>query len=128
MDEQRSPTTEERDRDAIAREHIAGRVAEGASREVIMQELILRGYDPAVVRRMVGEVARKQHTSARTSGLLCLVAGILVAGLAIGVTISSFSTAADQGGTYVICWGAALFGLYLIFRGIRQLVSGRKAK
>ena len=128
MDETPRPAVEQRHSDEMAREHIARRVSEGASREAIVQELIQRGYDPGGARDMVGSVGRKRRLSARTLGLVYLVAGIVVAALAIGVTVSSYDTAAAQGGPYVICWGAALGGLYLTARGIWQLVSGRKPK
>ena len=128
MDDPRSPAADDRHPDEAARDYIAGRVKEGASQEAIVQELIQRGYEPITARDMVGSVSRKQHFSARTTGLIYLVVGVVIAALAIGVTISSYSAAAERGGTYVICWGVALLGLYLTFRGIWQLVSGRKGK
>ena len=114
--------------DDAARDYIAGRVKEGASRKAIVQELIQRGYEPAMARDMVGGIARKQAFSTRKSALIYLIVGIVITLLAIGTTISSYSTAAEQGGTYVICWGAALFGLYLTIRSVLQLVRGREAK
>ena len=129
MDESRNSAAEERHPDDIVQDHIAGRVKEGAPWEAIVGELVQRGYDPTIAREMVGKVGQKQRFSTpRTTGLMYLVAGIAITGFAIGVTTSSYTTVAEQGGTYVVCWGAALFGLYLAFRGIRQLVSGRKAK
>jgi hypothetical protein len=128
MDDTEGSTVEGQRPDDAASHYIAKRVTEGAPKKAIVQELIQRGYEPAKARDMVGGVARKQVLSTRQSGLLYLVVGIVITLFAIGVTISSYSGAAQQGGTYVICWGVALFGLLLAIRGIRQLVSGRRVK
>nr|HID15114.1 hypothetical protein [Anaerolineae bacterium] len=128
MGEPGSPTVEGRHLDDVARGYIAGRVKEGASREAIAQELIQRGYKPAVAREVVGEVTRKQALSARKSGLIYLIAGIVITAIALAATIASYGAAAEQGGIYVICCGAILFGLALTIRGIQQLASGREVK
>ncbi len=128
MNEPGRPVVEGRHPDDAARDYIAGRVKEGASRAAIVQELIQRGYEPTVARDMVGGVAKKQAFSARKSGLILLIAGIVITVLAVAATIGSYSSAARQGGTYIICGGAILFGLALTIRGILQLVRGREAK
>lgn len=128
MDEPRSPTVEGCHSDDAARDYIAGRAKQGASREAIVQELIQRGYDPTIARDMVGVVTRKQAHSARKSGLIYLIAGLIITIISLALTISSYSAAAEQGGTYVICCGAILFGLALTIRGIQQLVRGREVK
>jgi hypothetical protein len=74
-----------------------------------------------------GGGARKQASSARKSAPVYLIVGIVITLLAIGTSIGSYNTA-QQGGTYVICWGAALFGLYLTIRSVVQLVRGREVK
>jgi len=128
MNESGRPVVEGRHPDDAARDYIAGRVKEGASRQAIVQELIQRGYEPTAARELVGGVAKKQALSARKSGLMLLVAGIVITVLAFVATISSYSGAARQGGTYIICGGAILFGLALTIRSILQLVRGREAK
>lgn len=127
MDEPDSPSVGGGHPDDAAREYIAGRVKAGTSREAIVQELIQRGYETGMARDLVGGVARKQASSARKSALVYLIVGIVITLLAIGTSISSYNTA-QQGGTYVICWGAAVFGLYLAIRGVLQLVRGREVK
>jgi hypothetical protein len=128
MDEPRKPAVEGRHPDDAARDYIAGRVKEGVSREAIVQELIQRGYEPAIARGMVGGVARKQASSTRKSGLTYLVVGLIVTVVSLALTFASYSAAAEQGGSYYICCGLTLFGLYLTFRGVWQLVSGREVK
>jgi hypothetical protein len=127
VDEHRGPAVEESRSNDAARAYIAGRVKEGASREAIVQELIQRGYEPAVARDMVGGVMRKQ-ASPRQSGLLLLIAGLIIMAVSIALTVASYTAAAEQGGYYYVCCGLTLFGLYLTFRGIRQLATGRESK
>jgi hypothetical protein len=128
MDEPRNSAAEGHYPDDAARDYIAGRIKEGASREAIVQELIQRGYDPTTARDVVGGVTRKRAFSARTSGLIYLIVGIIITALFLALTIASYSAATEQGGTYVVCCGAILFGLALTIRGIQQLVSGREVK
>lgn len=128
MDEPRRPAVEESHPDDAARDHIARRVKEGASRKAIVRELIQRGYGPAVARDMVGGIARKQAFSARTSGLVYLIVGLIITAISLALTFASYSAATEQGGYYYVCCGLTLFGLVLTIRGIQQLVSGREVK
>lgn len=120
------PPPEGQAADDAARAYIAGRIKEGASREAITQELIQRGYGPDAARQMVGGVTRKQP-SARRSGLLYLIAGLIVTIVSLAITYASYSAASEEGGYYYVCCGLTLFGLYMTFRGIRQLITGRDA-
>jgi hypothetical protein len=114
--------------DAMAQEYITKRLKEGASREGIVHELIQRGYDSQIATNMVGGISKKETVSARKSGLSSLIIGIVVTVLALGITISSYSSASEYGGSYVICYGAILFGISLTIRGIVQLIRGREVK
>lgn len=128
MNEPRSQAPEESSLGDAAQTYIAGRVKAGAPREAIVQELIQRGYEPAVAREMVGGVTRKHTSSARKSGLLFLVVGLIITIVSLALTIASYSAAAEQGGTYFVCCGLILFGLYLTYRGAMQLIRGREVK
>jgi len=128
MNELRNQAIGESQPDEAARAYIAGRVKAGASRKAIVQELIQRGYDPSIARDMVGGVTRKHASSARKSGLLYLIAGLLVTATFLALTITGYTTASQQGGTYVIYWGLIVFGLYLTIRGVLQLIRGREVK
>jgi hypothetical protein len=128
MDESRGSRAGEHPPDDAAREHIGRRVKEGASREAIVQELIQRGYDARVARDMVGGVSHKVALSARKAGFVYLIVGILITAVFLGSTIASYSTAAEQGGTYYILCGLILLGIYLTVRGILQLTRGRVVK
>jgi predicted phage tail protein len=128
MDESHGPAAGGPHPDDAARDYIAERVKAGASRDAIVQELIQRGYEPASARAMVGGVAQKHALSARKSGLIYLIAGVIITVLALVASIASYSAAAEQGGTYYVCCGLVLFGLALTVRGILQLARGREVK
>jgi predicted phage tail protein len=127
MDELRNPAVEGGRSDDAAQAYIAGRVKAGASRDAIVQELIQRGYEPAVAREMVGGVTRKHASSARKSGLWLLIGGLIITVVSVALTVASY-TAAEPGGYYFVCCGLTVFGLYLTFRGIAQLIRGREVK
>jgi hypothetical protein len=122
------PTAPAPQSDDAAREYIAGRVKAGASREAIVQELLQRGYEPAVAQELVKGQVRQHAASARQSGLLLLIGGIVLTIVGIAVTVGSYNTASQQGGTYYICFGLPLFGIYLAIRGALQLARGREVK
>ena len=128
MDAPVEPTPQAPAVDQAARDYVAGRIKAGASREAIVQELIQRGYDPAVAQELARGQAQKQAVSARKQGLGYLVGGIVITIVALAITAGSYSAASEQGGTYYVCWGLALFGIYLAIRGALQLVRGRGAK
>jgi predicted phage tail protein len=127
MDELRNPAVEGGRSDDAAQAYIAGRVKAGASRDAIVQELIQRGYEPAVAREMVGGVTRKHASSARNSGLWLLIGGLIITVVSVALTVASYA-AAEPGGYYFVCCGLTVFGLYLTFRGIAQLIRGREVK
>jgi predicted phage tail protein len=127
MDELRNPAVEGGRSDDAAQAYIAGRVKAGASRDAIVQELIQRGYEPAVAREMVGGVTRKHASSARKSGLWLLIGGLIITVVSVALTVASYA-AAEPGGYYFVCCGLTVFGLYLTFRGIAQLIRGREVK
>jgi hypothetical protein len=114
--------------DDAARSYIQGRVKEGASRKAIVQELTQRGYNKTLAETMVDRASRGPVASVRRSGLLLLIAGIIITVISLGLTVGSYLSAVEQGGTYVVCCGLTLFGLYLTIRGITQLVKGREVK
>jgi hypothetical protein len=122
------PSPERDTLDDAARSYIQGRVKEGASRKAIVQELIQRGYNKTLAETMVDRASWGPVASVRRSGLLLLIAGIIVVIVSLGLTIGSYLSAVEQGGTYFVCCGLILFGLYLTIRGATQLVKGREAK
>jgi hypothetical protein len=77
---------------------------------------------------MVGGVAGEQASSARKNALLLIIGGLALTALSVAFTVSSYTSASQQGGTYYICFGAIIFGFVLTLRGIAQLIRGREVK
>ena len=113
--------------DDAAKSYIQQRVKQGVSRKALVQELVQRGYDQASAEAMVDAASQEYVSSARRSGLLLLTAGILITVVSLALTVGSF-LAAEEGGTYFVCCGLTILGLYLTVRGIVQLVKGREIK
>ena len=128
MNEPLSQTSAGNQTDIAAQAYITERVKAGASKKAIVQELIQRGYDPLTANKMVGGISGKHAASARTTGLLLIIGGLAITAISIAITVSSYSTASQQGGTYYICYGAMIFGIILAIRGIVQLIRGREIK
>ena len=128
MNEPRGPVMEGSQTDNAAQAYIAGRVKAGASNKAIVQELIQRGYDPSIANEMVGGVSHKHAFSARKTGLLFIVIGLVVTIISIAITVSSYNTASQKGGYYYVCCGAVFLGFILTIRGILQLIRGREVK
>lgn len=126
--ESQGSTFGEYQQDVMAQQYIAGRVKAGASREAIVHELIQRGYDSQIAKSMVEGISKSETDTARKSGLSNIVIGIILTVVSLGITISSYSSAEETGGTYVICYGAILFGIVLTIRGFVQLIRGRADK
>ena len=113
--------------DDAAKSYIQKRVKQGVSRKALIEELVQRGHDQASAEAMVDIASREHISSARRSGLLLLIAGILFTTVSLALTIGSY-LAADEGETYVAFCGLIILGLYLTVRGILQLVKGREVK
>ena len=115
------------DPDVAAREYIVGRVTAGAKTEAIVQEMVQRGYDTHMARDLVRSVAQQHSGSARKSAVAYIAGGIAIA---IGACILTYASdnSASQGGTYYICTGLILLGIYMAIRGTMQLIRGRETK
>lgn len=75
---------------------------------------------------LVRGVAQQQASSARKSAVGLLVGGIAIVGCVL--TYASYSAAASRagGGTYYVCTGIILLGIYMAIRGGLQLIRGRE--
>lgn len=113
--------------DDAAQSYIQQRVKQGVSGKALVQELVQRGHDQASAEAMVDIASQEHVSSARQSGLLLLIAGIIITAVSLALTVGSY-LAAEEGGTYVACCGLIILGLYLTTRGIVQLVKGREIR
>ena len=70
------------------------------------------------LERFQQEALREERSAAATKdiviGLLLLVVGLVI-------TAATYSSAAREGGTYVVAYGPVIFGAIRIFRGLTRL-------
>lgn len=92
----------------------------GKSQKEIVKQLTRQGWSKEAAQQFVGNVAweldeyfkspagraalARKYRGRMIRGLLWTIAGIVV-------TAVTYSMAAESGGTYIICWGAVLFGI-----------------
>jgi hypothetical protein len=60
----------------------------------------------------------------RAEGAKNMLVGALFCIIGIAITAATFS-AASQGGSYFVCYGAIIFGAIQFFKGLFQLATGR---
>lgn len=119
MDEQ-EPT--EQEVDAIYA-FAANLMSQGNSDANIRENLIVRkGLDPEVADIVVGNLTKhrsKIRPTTRDIAKRNMVIGGVVCAIGIAVTVATYM-AASGGGTYVVAWGAIVFGGIQFFKGLAQ--------
>ncbi len=103
-------------------QYAAGLVKSGMSASQVESKLVEKGLDRAaasiVVKKLFALRAKAVGAAAKKNmlyGALWCIGGILV-------TAVTFS-AAGKGGTYVVAWGAIIFGGIQFFRGLFQYMG-----
>lgn len=105
---------------------VASELAEGKKPDVVVNELVKRGWPKEDAGAFVQKVARalaeyRQAPEARQMLASRYARHMLYGALwAIGGTVVTVwtYTAAASGGTYVVAWGAIAFGIFDFFRGL----------
>jgi hypothetical protein len=92
---------------------------------IIVKELTDRGLQPEVASRIVTETQRllkrargEKYKKRMTRGLLWTVAGLVL-------TCGSYAFADQLGGSYVLCWGAIIFGIIDLLVGLIGWLSSQ---
>ena len=60
----------------------------------------------------------------RKRAVIGLFSGIALVVIGLAITIASYNTASDEGGTYYVLWGPVVFGAGLTLRSGYRLVAG----
>ena len=93
---------------------------QGMPRAAVEEVLRTQGFDPAAASAIV-ERANKTKDERRVAGRKHMIMGAVVC--VIGIVITAWSYAAAEeggGGSYVVAWGAIVFGGIQFFRGLMQ--------
>lgn len=107
-------------------EAVAERLATGKSKEAIVKDLLADGFEEADALQFVNHVEQAlngyQESPEGRAALASQYSRHMLYGAlwAIGGTVVTVATyeAASAGGTYVVAWGAILFGIIDFFRGL----------
>ena len=117
--------TEEQAAEALV-SFVAARKAEGDSDGQIKRELVEQGIDIEVAHAAVmavDDVPRRsgyrssRHRESSSGGGAGMLVGAVVCAIGVIVTIGSFAAAAP-GGTYVVAYGAIIWGAIRFFQGM----------
>ncbi len=102
-------------------EHAAALVRAGKSTDDIHADLRARGLDEPAAAEVVRKVSgvHKALKEAGKRNMLCgaawCIGGVLVTALSYGAAAHSMG-----GGSYIVAWGAVIFGAIQFFRGLGQ--------
>tara|TARA_B100000609_G_C17140062_1_gene395040 strand:- start:472 stop:840 length:369 start_codon:yes stop_codon:yes gene_type:complete len=95
----------------------------GASPAQIREMLIEKGLEPEAAAIVVSNLASARTQAIQGAGKKDMLFGALWCVGGIVVTVGTMSTASG-GGTYVVAWGAILFGGIQFVRGLIQSLQG----
>jgi hypothetical protein len=104
--------------------YAAEQMAAGHSNASVKADLMKKGLDPQAADTVVDELSRVRSDAARSAGLRNMGFGALWCIGGIAVTAVTYSMASQGGGTYIVTWGAILFGGIQFLRGLWQTASG----
>jgi hypothetical protein len=98
----------------------AEQMQQGVPPPEIERNLIEQGLDADVARTVVGNLLQARSKAVKEAGQKNVLYGALWCAGGILVTVLTYSAAAEGGGTYVVAWGAILFGGIQLVRGLIQ--------
>lgn len=103
-------------------EHAANLLMEGKSRHQIEADLMDKGLDQESASVVVTNLKNMKKEAEAGQGSKNMLFGALWCIGGIVVTAATYS-AASGGGTYVVAWGAIVFGAVQFFIGLGQSVK-----
>jgi hypothetical protein len=107
---------------AIARELVAGKQP-----ATVVSELVGAGWAQDHASDFVHQVNSAIRSARRNAGKKQMWIGAAWVAGGVLVTVISYA-AASKGGTYLLAWGAVIFGAYDMIRGLVTWMSNREPK
>ncbi|MFW6169074.1 MAG: hypothetical protein ACODAD_01200 [Planctomycetota bacterium] len=100
----------------------AEQMKNGASSMKTEEMLVEKGLDKEAAVAVVANLRRMRSEALRSAGRNNMMYGALWCIVGTVVTVVTYSAAASGGGgTYVVAWGAIVFGAIQFLRGLTQL-------
>ena len=100
-------------------DYTAEQIAAGRDREDIVETLMAEGLDEKAANHVIDDINSQVVDDTKKRGQKNMVWGAIWCVGGIIVTAATYS-AAEGGGTYVVAWGAILFGAIQFFQGLIQ--------
>jgi uncharacterized protein YaaW (UPF0174 family) len=100
----------------------AEQMRKGLSVPQIEQNLQAHGLDATTAHTVVQNLSSARSKALREHGRKNMIVGGLWCGGGTAVTVLTLQ-AAQGGGTYVVAWGAILFGAIQFLRGLSQFIA-----
>lgn len=104
---------------------VAGELTRNTSPQLIEQELVKRSVPPDLAKQLIGSTQAalkknrgEKHRKRMIRGALWTLAGLII-------TCGSYFLASDLGGSYVLCWGAIIFGIIDFLIGLFGWLTNR---
>jgi len=96
---------------------------QGMPRAAVEEVLRAQGFDPAAASAIV-ERANRTKDERRVAGRRHMIMGAVVCVIGIVITAWSYTVAEEGGGgSYVVAWGAIVFGAIQFVRGLVQITD-----
>lgn len=95
---------------------------QGMSRAAVEEVLRAQGFDAAAASSIV-ERADRMKNERRVAGRRHMIMGAFICVIGIALTAFTYSSVAEKGGTYIVWWGAIVFGAIQFFRGLAQMTD-----
>ncbi len=104
-------------------DYAAQRMMAGISHAQIEKDLIEKGLDQEAAHTVVSNLNDMKSKAVRGAATKNMLIGGLICAVGTVITVWSYTAAANnaQGGSYVVAWGAIIFGAIQFFRGVAQL-------
>lgn len=104
-------------------------VAAGTQKDQLRDKLRQQGFDDTIIRAVMYRLDAAQRPAPMVnshipagghSGKTDMIIGAVICLIGIAVTFFTYTSAANNpgGGTYVVAWGAIIFGAIRFFRGL----------
>ncbi|GEM_PF-4368911 len=105
---------------------VAQQINSGQRRNKIVDDLAARANIPrGEAEKFVSQIYGVRRSARRSSALKSIGVGVVIAIIGIVITAATYAAAASNpgGGSYVVAWGAVIFGGFQAIRGIFAYLS-----
>lgn len=104
--------------------YAAQQLGAGVAPSQVINELVAGGLTQPDAQLVVRQLRQHQTKAKQEAGKKNMLHGALWCLGGLAVTIFSYQAAASGGGSYVVAWGAVIFGAIQFFQGLFQSSSG----